>query len=536
MGPLYTREGATRKPVGLFAIPISALAWAALFFVPLVLAGQVSPVIEADRQRGTTADAKIANACAALPSTGGTIDARGFGATTQLVADQISCGSAGKPVTFRFDPSTIFQAATSSQNVWQIEPGNVIRGFTFDCTNQPSYSGTVLQNDTTVPFLNSNNGHNTSIEDFQVTYSCRSIGAGSAFQLRSTSSSTGVAFVSMRHARINGLRNGISLIASGTGYVNGNIFTDVAVSSTVNGWNYSVSGTGTVGGNICVSCSYEQISNGSYALLWQGTSGSLQYNLWEGNSWDTATYANLSATVMTSNIIDIRADGSCSGNCPSALGDTTYNTLINRRFAGTSAAYYWGSYGGVWLTSHSGNGIRFNVSDLSKTFHLYPNASGLMQLDGVSIGTAAEFNPAGPGAVMAGTGAGTFYGANLYSGSGAGLLSIPVVRSNASISYQSGSYTSGDVVSYHGTTGQQQDSAVAVANVLRYCGTAVFSSSTTSGALSCAWVTAGSHCQATWIGSVVSGGALGYTASSASVTLTAATSNSGTAAVHCSVN
>jgi len=69
-----------------------------------------------------------------------------------------------------------------------------------------------------------------------------------------------------------------------------------------------------------------------------------------------------------------------------------------------------------------------------------------------------------------------------------------------------------------------------------YCGNAAFSASTTSAALSCTWVTTSSHCLATWASSTVTGGALGYTASAGSVTLTAQTSNSGTATVWCRSN
>ncbi len=72
--------------------------------------------------------------------------------------------------------------------------------------------------------------------------------------------------------------------------------------------------------------------------------------------------------------------------------------------------------------------------------------------------------------------------------------------------------------------------------LMQNCGIATFSASPTSGALSCAWVTTNSACSAAWIGTGVTGGALGYTATAGSVTLTAGTSNSSTAAVSCSVD
>ena len=95
--------------------------------------------------------------------------------------------------------------------------------------------------------------------------------------------------------------------------------------------------------------------------------------------------------------------------------------------------------------------------------------------------------------------------------------------------------TSGDMASYDANS-NVVDSGIVAANVMRNCGTVTFTSSTSSAALSCAWVTASSHCQATWIGSILTGGTLGYTAGTGTLTLTAATSNSGTASVACSVN
>jgi hypothetical protein len=98
--------------------------------------------------------------------------------------------------------------------------------------------------------------------------------------------------------------------------------------------------------------------------------------------------------------------------------------------------------------------------------------------------------------------------------------------------------TAGDLVQAANCDGSTEcgisDTGVIAADVVRTCGTATFSSSATSASLACAWVTPSSHCQATWIGNNVSGGAIGFTASSGSVTLTAAVSNSGKASVACS--
>jgi hypothetical protein len=107
--------------------------------------------------------------------------------------------------------------------------------------------------------------------------------------------------------------------------------------------------------------------------------------------------------------------------------------------------------------------------------------------------------------------------------------------SPTNIQMSDGTGANGNLASFN-SGGNTTDSGMGAANVLRQCGTAMFAASTTSGKLSCSWVTGSSHCSATWVGTDVSGGALGYTASAGSVTLTAAASNSAAASVACSVN
>jgi hypothetical protein len=62
----------------------------------------------ADQQRGDTADAQIGAAEAALPSGGGIVDARGYGCTTQTIANQLLVGSSSKQVTLLLDRCTVY--------------------------------------------------------------------------------------------------------------------------------------------------------------------------------------------------------------------------------------------------------------------------------------------------------------------------------------------------------------------------------------------------------------------------------------------
>ena len=73
-------------------------------------------------------------------------------------------------------------------------------------------------------------------------------------------------------------------------------------------------------------------------------------------------------------------------------------------------------------------------------------------------------------------------------------------------------------------------------NVMEACGNVTFSASATSPTLPCSWVTTSSSCTASWIGTNVSGGVLAVSPTLGNVQLTAANSNSSTAAVACSIS
>lgn len=115
----------------------------------------INTVICADQQAGATADAKISAAITALPSTGGTVDARGFGATTQTIASTVTIGSSTKLVTLLMDRATFFQCTiTNNTSCWTVCPGSgmVVAGpgegigttFGFGVSNSASISNVVL--------------------------------------------------------------------------------------------------------------------------------------------------------------------------------------------------------------------------------------------------------------------------------------------------------------------------------------------------------------------------------------------------------
>lgn len=86
-------------------------------------------VICADQQAGATADVKINAAITALTN-GGTVDARGFGATTQTIAATITVGSSsapGKSITLLLDRTTKFLCTiTNSTPCLILNPGSAL--------------------------------------------------------------------------------------------------------------------------------------------------------------------------------------------------------------------------------------------------------------------------------------------------------------------------------------------------------------------------------------------------------------------------
>jgi len=71
---------------------------------PRTLTARFADVVNVLDFTGATADIQLANAIAALPSSGGTVDAQAYKGTTQTIAATVTISSAAKRVTVLFDP------------------------------------------------------------------------------------------------------------------------------------------------------------------------------------------------------------------------------------------------------------------------------------------------------------------------------------------------------------------------------------------------------------------------------------------------
>lgn len=107
----------------------------------------------ADQFAGATADVQINAAIADLPSTGGVVDARGFGATNQTIAAPVLVGSAGKPVDLILNRNTQFLVTVvGAVDAIQVYTGsslvalgntNSVPNYTFGLSSSASVSSVV---------------------------------------------------------------------------------------------------------------------------------------------------------------------------------------------------------------------------------------------------------------------------------------------------------------------------------------------------------------------------------------------------------
>lgn len=259
-----------------------------------LVAGSINQIVHAEMKAGNTADAKI-TACLAAVSGGGTCDATGFGATTQTMASTVTV-NAGQRIIF--DPVTKFQAGAVNTNLFVIEPGAQVKGFTFDCANFPAYAGTLFQNDPTKGY---GRGDATLLDDISTTLACGGNITGTVLKLNATSTA-GVGFFDRRHWRIVGFLNGELLTSTSPGWVNGTHASDLVFQGTKYGQHFNNAG-GLLTGNMCMECTYEAswdpanqaaTVTGINAWLFDGTctaSDQAMGNQRIGNSWDAAVPA-----------------------------------------------------------------------------------------------------------------------------------------------------------------------------------------------------------------------------------------------------
>src|SRR6185312_8165373 len=124
---------------------------------------------------------------------------------------------------------TILQPASSSMTIFAISAGGQVVGCNADVTNQASWSGKVFS------FTdNYREGSYTQLDNFHINGT--GITTGYGVFMSSASGSQAIAFVSVRHGKVEGLEYPYYLTATGAAsFVNGNNFSDLTADKSVYG-------------------------------------------------------------------------------------------------------------------------------------------------------------------------------------------------------------------------------------------------------------------------------------------------------------
>lgn len=450
-------------------------------------------VEKCDQFSGATADVKLAACIAALPS-GGTADARGFGATTQTIASTVAVGN-GKTVTLLFDPATIFTPASTTTTMLDLYGGAHVFGF---------YS--VLVSGYSVPAITIQ--HTVQDNDRFELVDTRIIGQNASPTSGSgcvaiIASSASEVWMHIQRLRCNYVYTGLSMSASGSSFINSNLFSDLV-------FDGNVTAISTNGANITAAIAQNQFVN---LATEAGASWAANQIVMAGFSYDNSI-TNWSAFDTHNGNYDITFAGSSTGNMiygalPAGFSDTTSGA--NNVISGITSAASSGTYTSQLLFPRVVNPA--NAPYVRSLTGLCPN---------ITSGQTCYWT----------WGDGTINGElDLNKGSSANASSVALGLGGGAGNLQ---------IAYSGAVKFGAGSYINSSNAIpQYCGLATFSGSTSS-TVSCSAVTGvstSSHCLATWNGTNVSGGALGaYIASGTTATVTAATSNSGVASVYCSGN
>jgi hypothetical protein len=297
---------------------------------------------------GSTADVKIKACLAALPS-GGTCDARGFGATTQRIASTVMIPA---NTTLLADLATKFQPSSTGLTMFLILPNAHIDGVWVDMSNVATntWSGNVFE------FAgNFDNGQLAYLSHFLITANYQ--GTGGNGVLLSATTGNSVLFVNISHGSIFGTQSPVMLSATGTGTVNANQFDNITVTGAWgagNGFVFYNTGTSEIASNQFVNCNAEMSASPGYGVYMLGT-GIIRGNTFNVNIWDgTHSYYSVNASAIYNSftgefdapIIDPSTQGNTFNNVSS--GPIKLASTITLTAATSDSA----SISGVTASSH----------------------------------------------------------------------------------------------------------------------------------------------------------------------------------------
>lgn len=261
-------------------------------FPGTVAAGTVNGVVNACSYPGATADQQITAALETI-SSGGTVDARCYGYSTQTIASTLVWGTSVSQKII-FSPSTIFQPASATTQILNPGPNASAEHLHIDTTNQSSYSVPAI-------LVNTNVGRSgstpLSLYDVVVVGNSNTAVAGSACIKISASNVTtqSVYDADIRQFHCTGEYYGYELVASGTGFINGNNFSGWTDTYSNVGLSLSTTGSNAgaqIAGNNLSNYVYEAGPSPTYGMSMTaspGTSGVVSNTFTNIALWDVSS-------------------------------------------------------------------------------------------------------------------------------------------------------------------------------------------------------------------------------------------------------
>lgn len=341
----------------------------------------VNAIQKADQFSGANAGAKITACLAALPS-GGTCDARGFGASTQTISSTVTVGDGTHTLTLLLDPSTVYVPSASSVSLFAVEEGGSVSGLTCKVTGVSAWNGSCIETSGKI------SGPGYSLTHIQ-NLRCNGTGntTGTCISLPATGSNY-IDFLNVSDVQVLGMLDGVSLTtASGaTAWVNGNIFSHVVCGGTVNCLYANAQG-GEISENQFIGPQEQWEAAGNQLLNFNGTTGAGKIN---SNTFrDVVAYdvpAASSALSFSTFTYNNQVNGFLCTGGGSGCGVTVTNNGVNNSITDSVQGQI-GTYVNLldtasnqigYITSDGVNGdFIFNLSQAAKVYKFQHNNGGL---------------------------------------------------------------------------------------------------------------------------------------------------------------
>jgi hypothetical protein len=277
-------------------------------------------VVNACSFAGSTADVQIANAFASLPSSQGTVDGRCYGTTTQILAAPIVIGPGQGLILTQ---ATLFVPASATSDVVQIAITGSVYGLRANlATYASTYSGSVV--DSTCA-----SAQDTFVNIQHIYVTGAAAGAtGAAVKLNCAQAvASGITGADVSDIISYGLDDPLQLDTSGSGFINGNMFSNLfLVSNPSSGKCIDLQNAGLeIRGNI-----FSGVCEAGTTSIYSTNTGTnpIQANVFNINAYDSTDSWAISG-IVEKNILTGNLDGAVADNGLNTINDLSRNSVIS---------------------------------------------------------------------------------------------------------------------------------------------------------------------------------------------------------------